>query len=128
MQRRFDANHLDNRGGQLIGQHTLDLKVQKLDNAQGTVASNHGLTIQASDQINNTNDGLILSQSGDLSISSQTINNRSGVLQANTGAVNLTASGLLNNQNGKILANNNSLQLNAQQLNNQKGVIQAHST
>lgn len=124
---QIDAKHIDNRGGQLIGQHTLDLKVQQLDNAQGTLASNQDLTIQASDQINNTNDGLILSQSGDLNISSSTINNQDGVLQANTGAVNLTASGLLNNQSGKILANSNSLQLNAQQLNNQKGVIQAHS-
>ena len=123
----IDANHLDNRGGQLVGQHTLDLKVQQLDNAQGTLASNHGLTIQASDQINNNSDGLILSQSGDLSISSQTINNQRGVLQANTGVVNLTANRSLNNQSVKILANSNSLQLNAQHLNNQKGVIQAHS-
>ncbi len=124
---QIDAKHIDNRGGQLIGQQTLNLKVQQLDNAQGTLASNHGLTIQASDQINNNSDGLILSQSGDLSISSQTINNQSGVLQANTGVVNLTTNRSMNNQNGKILANSNSLQLNAQQLNNQKGVIQAHS-
>ncbi|WP_178087271.1 DUF637 domain-containing protein [Pseudomonas sp. C27(2019)] len=124
---QIDAKHVDNGGGQLIGQNTLDLKVQKLDNAQGTLASNQDLTIQASDQINNNSDGLILSQSGDLSISSQTINNQSGVLQANTGVVNLTTNRSMNNQNGKILANNNSLQLNAQQLSNQKGVIQAHS-
>ncbi|QEY58325.1 filamentous hemagglutinin N-terminal domain-containing protein [Pseudomonas sp. C27(2019)] len=124
---QIDANHLDNSGGKLIGQQTLDLTVQTLDNTQAILASNQDLTIQASAQINNTNDGLILSQGGDLNISSSTINDQDAVLQANTGVVNITANRSLNNKSGKILANSNALQLNAQQLNNQKGVIQAHS-
>ncbi|MBD9516236.1 filamentous hemagglutinin N-terminal domain-containing protein [Pseudomonas sp. PDM22] len=121
------AGNLDNRNGQLISQRQLELHAAQFDNRGGTLASQQALTLLLSGALINGNDGLVLSQSGNLNISAQRIDNQGGGLQAQQD-ISLSLQQDLANQGGRVLSQAGNLDSNSASLDNGAGGILASLT
>lgn len=110
---------LANKKGTLASNGTLTLDGGDIDNTQGVVQGNAGVTV-AAQQINNTA-GTLLSQS-DLQLTGTALRNADGVVQSLTDSV-LTLTQDLSNAQGHILAGER-LSIDAQSVDNAHGVLQ----
>ncbi|NBF07061.1 hemagglutinin repeat-containing protein [Pseudomonas sp. Fl4BN1] len=116
------ATVIDNQGGQIASQGLLNLLAGTLDNRQrGTVAANEQLDLQLDGVLQNSGDGLIYSQRGDLRVQAASLVNANGTLQSQ-GNLSLTT-GDIDNQSGRILAKNGDLNIGAGTLDNRGGVL-----
>lgn len=110
---RIEAARVDNRGGTLIGQGLFSLLTGQLDNsAGGTLASQDALDLSVDGTLDNHQDGLILSQAGDLTLSAGRVDNRAGTLQSQ-GDATLTVGGALDNQGGRLVSQAGNLNIQA---------------
>ncbi|WP_312932521.1 two-partner secretion domain-containing protein [Stutzerimonas nitrititolerans] len=117
------ASTLDNQSGTLIGQQALKITGDQLNNRAGTVASNGALDVTLSGDLDNRDDGILLSKGGDLNVAAQTLNNQNGNVQADNGVLVITAV-TLNNIAGNIGAAQGALNLDAATIHNQGGNLQ----
>ncbi|WP_269783866.1 hemagglutinin repeat-containing protein, partial [Pseudomonas protegens] len=116
------AGQIDNQGGQMASQGLMTLLGSGLDNRnRGTVAANEQLDLQLDGALHNSDDGLIYSQNGGLSVQAGSLANAKGTLQSQ-GALSLS-SGDIDNQSGRILAKNGDLNIAAGTLDNRGGVL-----
>ncbi|WP_275628638.1 filamentous hemagglutinin N-terminal domain-containing protein [Pseudomonas sp. 273] len=123
----LQAASLDNRGGQLASQSTLDLTLTQgdLDNRdQGTLASRGALSIEAlGGRLLNGDDGFV--RSGDnLSLRAVGLDNRQGQVSSQ-GDATLVLSGALNNAQGRIQSDDGKLDLHAASTDNSGGILDA---
>lgn len=118
----LDVAELDNRNGQIIAQQTLSLSGVHLDNRYGTVASNKKLAIDLAGRLDNSEDGLLFSRDGGLTVVADEVKNAGGIVQADQGILQLTASSL-NNRHGSIATRAGALQLQAAAIDNQQGSL-----
>ncbi|WP_338524383.1 filamentous hemagglutinin N-terminal domain-containing protein [Pseudomonas batumici] len=117
------SSQLNNQGGQLVSQGLLSLLSGGLDNRnRGTVAANGALTLTTGGAVQNSGDGLIYSQNGDVTLSAASLANGKGTVQGQ-GALNLTIAGDIDNQSGKLIAQNGDLQVSAANLDNRGGTL-----
>lgn len=117
------VTQINNQGGQLASQGLMTLLTGGLDNRnRGTVAANDLLTITTPGAVQNSADGLIYSQNGDLNIQAASLANAKGALQSQ-GALTLTTSGDIDNQSGRIIAKAGDLSVNAVNFDNRGGVL-----
>lgn len=117
------ATQINNQGGQLASQSLMTLRSGGLDNRnRGTVAANDLLTITTPGVIQNSADGLIYSQNGDVQIQAASLGNAKGTLQSK-GVLALTTSGDIDNQSGRIIADAGDLTLDAGNLDSRGGVL-----
>ncbi|MHB2060085.1 hemagglutinin repeat-containing protein [Pseudomonas monsensis] len=117
------ATQINNQGGQLASQGLMTLLSGGLDNRnRGTVAASGLLTITTAGAIQNSADGLIYSQNGDLQVQAASLANAKGTVQAQ-GAVTVVSTGDIDNQSGRILATTGDLSINAGQLDSRGGVL-----
>ncbi|WP_431484019.1 hemagglutinin repeat-containing protein [Pseudomonas solani] len=119
------AQTLENQGGQLIGRQDLKVDGKQLDNSGGTLAANKALTVTVTDEVKNLGDGLILSKSDGLTLTTAVLDNQGGTLQADSGELKATARTRLDNRSGKVLAGDGTLTLTAGELRNQQGRLNA---
>ena len=119
----INAASLNNQGGTLIGQQALSITGGQLNNRAGTVASNGALDVILSGDLDNRDEGILLSKGGSLDVSAQTLNNQNGNVQADNGALAVTAA-TLNNTAGNIAAGQGALNLDAITIHNQGGNLQ----
>lgn len=118
----INADTLDNQGGTLIGQQALKITGDQLNNRAGTVASNGALDVILSGDLDNRDDGILLSKGGSLNVAAQTLNNQNGTVQADNGTLTIAAT-TLNNTDGNIAAQG-ALNLDATTTHNQGGNLQ----
>ncbi|WP_413697266.1 hemagglutinin repeat-containing protein, partial [Pseudomonas sp. Pseusp11] len=117
------ATQINNQGGQIASQGLMTLLTGGLDNRNlGTIAANDLLTITTGGTLQNSADGQIYSQNGDLQIQAASLVNAKGTLQSQ-GALNLTIGGDIDNQSGRIVAKDGDLSINAGNLDNRGGVL-----
>ncbi|WP_415765245.1 hemagglutinin repeat-containing protein [Pseudomonas sp. ZB1P45] len=117
------TTHINNQGGQLASQGLMTLLTGGLDNRNlGTIAANDLLTITTGGTLQNSADGQIYSQNGDLQIQAASLANAKGTLQSQ-GALNLTIGGDIDNQSGRIVAKDGDLSIKAGNLDNRGGVL-----
>ncbi|MGU3347441.1 two-partner secretion domain-containing protein [Pseudomonas monsensis] len=117
------ATQINNQGGQLASQGLMTLLSGGLDNRnRGTVAASGLLTITTAGAIQNSADGLIYSQNGDLQVQAASLANAKGTVQAQ-GAVTVVSTGDIDNQSGRILATTGDLSISAGQLDSRGGVL-----
>ena len=117
------AIEVDNRGGQLASQGRLSLAMGGLNNSQGgTVAAKGPLAIDASAIVQNSADGLIYSQEGDLHLNAFGLVNAQGKLQGHNG-LRVEVNGDLDNQGGNIISQTGDMYLKAGNLDNRSGVL-----
>ncbi|MDR7109784.1 two-partner secretion domain-containing protein [Pseudomonas frederiksbergensis] len=117
------ATQINNQGGQIASQGLMTLLTGGLDNRNlGTIAANDLLTITTGGTIQNSADGQIYSQNGDLQIQAASLVNAKGTLQSQ-GALNLTIGGDIDNQSGRIVAKAGDLSIKAGNLDNRGGVL-----
>uniref|UniRef100_UPI000378610E two-partner secretion domain-containing protein n=1 Tax=Pseudomonas psychrophila TaxID=122355 RepID=UPI000378610E len=144
------ASEINNQGGQLTSQGLLSLFAGSLDNRnRGTVAANDALVVSTTGAVQNSSDGLIFSQRGDLNLKSASLDNQAGRITAQTGDTVITT-GAFDNRNGSLYVKgsikvtgtsfDNSgdaggqvagryIDLNfSRGLNNQKGIIESDTT
>nr|MBF0682736.1 filamentous hemagglutinin N-terminal domain-containing protein [Pseudomonas sp.] len=119
----INADTLVNQGGTLIGQQALKITGDQLNNRAGTLASNGALDVILSGDLDNRDEGILLSKGGDLNVAAQTLNNQNGNVQADNGALTVTAA-TLNNTAGNIGAAQGALNLDAATTHNQGGNLQ----
>ncbi|RON01519.1 adhesin [Pseudomonas brassicacearum] len=117
------STQINNQGGQLVSQGLLNLLTGGLDNRNhGTVAASDSLIINASGAVQNSSDGLIYSQNGDLQLQAASLANGKGTLQS-LGATTVTVGGDIDNQSGRLLAQNGDLLVTAANLDNRGGIL-----
>ncbi|WP_081791037.1 hemagglutinin repeat-containing protein [Pseudomonas umsongensis] len=117
------ATQINNQGGQIASQGLMTLLTGGLDNRNlGTIAANNLLTITTGGTLQNSADGQIYSQNGDLQIQAASLVNAKGTLQSQ-GALNLTIGGDIDNQSGRIVAKDGDLSIKAGNLDNRGGVL-----
>ncbi|WP_248805994.1 hemagglutinin repeat-containing protein, partial [Pseudomonas sp. MWU13-2100] len=117
------SSQINNQGGQLVSQGLLSLLSGGLDNRnRGTVAANDSVTLSAGGAVQNSGDGLIYSQNGDVKLTAASLANGKGTLQGQ-GALNLTVAGDIDNQSGKLIAQNGDLNVSAANLDNRGGTL-----
>ncbi|MCS3836421.1 filamentous hemagglutinin [Pseudomonas sp. JAI111] len=117
------ATQINNQGGQLASQGLMTLLTGGLDNRnRGTVAANDLLTITTPGAVQNSADGLIYSQNGDLQVQAASLANAKGTLQS-LGALTLTTGGDIDNQSGRIIAQTGDLTVTADNVDNRGGVL-----
>ncbi|WP_256662999.1 hemagglutinin repeat-containing protein [Pseudomonas sp. 91RF] len=117
------STQINNQGGQLVSQGLMTLLSGGLDNRnRGTVAANDLLTITTPGAIQNSADGLIYSQNGDLKIEAASLANAKGTVQAQ-GALTLVSHGDIDNQSGRIIATHDDLSIDAGNLDSRGGVL-----
>ncbi|MBI6954545.1 hemagglutinin repeat-containing protein [Pseudomonas sp. CCOS 191] len=117
------AGLVDNQAGQIASQGLLKVLAASVDNSQrGTLAANGPLTLDSRGALNNSGDGLIYSQQGDVGLLAASLNNAKGTVQAK-GAITAQASGLLDNQGGKLIAQDGALTVTADTLDNRGGIL-----
>lgn len=92
---------LNTQNAKLASAGPLVLKAAAIDNQGGTLAARNALDIVLSGVLNNSTDGLILSQQGAIDIQAQSLNNKGGALSAQQD-LNLSLNGNLQNQTGRI--------------------------
>ncbi|SEQ42721.1 filamentous hemagglutinin, partial [Pseudomonas soli] len=113
----------DNQAGQIASQGLLKVLAASVDNSQrGTLAANGPLTLDSRGALNNSGDGLIYSQQGDVGLQAASLNNAKGTVQAK-GAITVQATGLLDNQGGKLIAQDGALTVTADTLENRGGIL-----
>ncbi|WP_407311137.1 DUF637 domain-containing protein [Pseudomonas sp. nanlin1] len=122
---RTDLAQLDNRGAAIVAVAASEINAAVLNNQGGTIASRKALTVKASDTLTNTADGLLLAESGGLTITAPVVNNQ-GRLQGDS--VTLTSVTGLDNSLGQIVATESDLQLNGGRLVNDGGLLIAEKT
>lgn len=116
------ATQVGNQGGQIVSQGLLSLLAGSLDNRnRGTVAAGQPLTLAVDGVLQNSADGLIYSQNGNLDVRAASLENGKGTLQGQ-GALKLVT-GDIDNQSGRILADNGNLDVSAVNLDNRGGVL-----
>ena len=143
-----NAGALKNNGG-AVDAATVALTVAQLDNSHGKISADQlaihstNLTNEAGQlaqfgsnaniiavtgTLDNSNGGLIQTNSTDLTLTPQTLNNNGGsIAHAGAGTLTLnTGSGAVSNQNGSI-ATNGQLALTAGSVNNQSGKLTANA-
>ncbi|MBA6065909.1 hemagglutinin repeat-containing protein [Pseudomonas mosselii] len=114
---------VDNQAGQIASQGLLKVLAGSIDNSQrGTLAANGALVLNSSGSLSNTNDGLIYSQQGDVSLQAASLNNAKGTVQAK-GAITAQANAVLDNQGGKLIAQEGALTVTADTLDNRGGIL-----
>lgn len=114
---------VDNQAGQIASQGLLKVLAGSIDNSQrGTLAANGALVLNSSGSLSNTNDGLIYSQQGDVSLQAASLNNAKGTVQAK-GAITAQANGVLDNKGGKLIAQEGALTVTADTLDNRGGIL-----
>lgn len=117
------AGLVDNQAGQIASQGLLKVLAASLDNSQrGTLAANGLLTLDSRGALNNSGDGLIYSQQGDVDLLAASLNNAKGTVQAK-GAISVQTTGLLDNQGGKLIAQDGALTVTADTLDNRGGIL-----
>ncbi|CRI58445.1 hemagglutinin repeat-containing protein [Pseudomonas sp. CCOS 191] len=117
------AGLVDNQAGQIASQGLLKVLAASVDNSQrGTLAANGPLTLDSRGALNNSGDGLIYSQQGDVGLQAASLNNAKGTVQAK-GAITVQATGLLDNQGGKLIAQDGALSVTADTLDNRGGIL-----
>ncbi|WDG53562.1 filamentous hemagglutinin N-terminal domain-containing protein [Pseudomonas chlororaphis] len=117
------SSQINNQGGQLVSQGLLSVLSGGLDNRnRGTVASNDSLVINTSGAVQNSGDGLIYSQNGNLQLTAASLGNAKGTVQSQ-GALNLAVTGDIDNQSGRLLAQNGDLKVSATNLDNRGGTL-----
>ncbi|WP_454835974.1 two-partner secretion domain-containing protein [Pseudomonas lini] len=117
------TTHINNQGGQLASQGLMTLLTGGLDNRNlGTIAANDLLTITTDGTLQNSADGQIYSQNGDLQIQAASLANAKGTLQSQR-ALSLTIGGDIDNQSGRIVAKDGDLSIKATNLDNRGGVL-----
>ncbi|KIH82807.1 putative large exoprotein involved in heme utilization or adhesion of ShlA/HecA/FhaA family [Pseudomonas batumici] len=117
------SSQINNQGGQLVSQGLLSLLSGGLDNRnRGTVAANGALTLSTGGAVQNSGDGLIYSQNGDVTLNAASLANGKGTVQGQ-GALNLTIAGDIDNQSGKLIAQNGDLKVSAANLDNRGGTL-----
>ncbi|WP_367372617.1 DUF637 domain-containing protein [Pseudomonas lini] len=117
------ATQINSQGGQLSSQGLMTLLTGGVDNRNlGTIAANDLLTITTAGMLQNSADGQIYSQNGDLQIQAASLANAKGSLQSQ-GALNLTIGGDIDNQSGRIVAKDGDLSIKATNLDNRGGVL-----
>jgi filamentous hemagglutinin len=117
------ATKINNQGGQIASQGLMTLLTGGLDNRNlGTIAANDQLTITTAGTLQNSADGQIYSQNGDLQIQAASLANAKGTLQSQR-ALSLTIGGDIDNQSGRIVAKDGDLSIKATNLDNRGGVL-----
>ncbi|MGE7993318.1 filamentous hemagglutinin N-terminal domain-containing protein [Pseudomonas sp. NPDC089554] len=144
---QITAQHLDNRGKNLLASGTLNATVtQALDNQGGTLSGQRQVTVNAG-SLDNRNKGKLASSSGSVEatvsgelrnsgggtlVSQQTLSakaakldNSDGGILSSAGEQHLVVSDLLNNAQGGLIDSGAALTLNAMTLGNAGGGINA---
>ncbi|MQT63648.1 filamentous hemagglutinin N-terminal domain-containing protein [Pseudomonas sp. FSL R10-0056] len=117
------AAQIDNQGGELVSRSVLSLMSAGLDNRnRGTVAADGKLDISVSGLVQNSNDGLIYSQDGELKLTASRLDNAKGKVQGKTG-LELDITENIDNQGGKLIAQNGDLAIKAANLENRGGEL-----
>ncbi|PYC11604.1 hemagglutinin [Pseudomonas jessenii] len=117
------STQINNQGGQLVSQGLMTLLSGGLDNRnRGTVAANGLLTITTPGAIQNSTDGLIYSQTGDVQLQAASLANGKGTVQSQ-GALSVVTAGDIDNQSGRIIATNGDLTIDARDLDSRGGVL-----
>ena len=117
------AAQIDNQGGELVSRSVLSLMTAGLDNRnRGTVAADGKLDISVSGLVQNSNDGLIYSQDGELKLTASRLDNAKGKVQGKTG-LELDITENIDNQGGKLIAQNGDLAIKAANLDNRGGEL-----
>ena len=117
------AAQMDNQGGELVSRSVLSLMTAGLDNRnRGTVAADGKLDISVSGLVQNSNDGLIYSQDGELKLTASRLDNAKGKVQGKTG-LELDITENIDNQGGKLIAQNGDLAIKAANLDNRGGEL-----
>ncbi|WP_231978972.1 two-partner secretion domain-containing protein [Pseudomonas sp. Os17] len=118
---------VENQGGELSSQQWLRLFTERLDNRQkGRVAANDSVLISATDQVQNSDGGEILSREADLQLNAERLDSAKGLLQAKT-RLALEVASVAGNQGGQIIAQQGDLTLKAGHLDNRAGKVSALS-
>ncbi|MCW7763098.1 hemagglutinin repeat-containing protein [Photorhabdus luminescens] len=114
---------LDNSGGKIAGNGTVDIRANELNNAQGSIIASEEGQLQVNlDKSLNNRAGQLLASKG-MTISASAVNNREGQIAASSGDMALTAQ-KLENQSGRVVGQQK-LHLKTKGIDNEKGQIRA---
>lgn len=106
-----------NQNGEISSAQAFTLAAQSLDNSNGKLLSNQGLTLRLNQALANVK-GLIGAAS--LNAHAGSVDNRGGTLTSRSD-LQLTSDGLLNNQDQGLISATQTLTLHSANLNNQNG-------
>ncbi|WP_426715810.1 hemagglutinin repeat-containing protein, partial [Chromobacterium violaceum] len=138
------GQNFNNQHGQVLSNGALTVSANRLDNSQGTLASQGALQTQLRQDLNNQGGALLSAQALNLSLPGA-INNQQGQIQGDSLQVNgasldnrggtvkaigngdhqLHLAGKLDNSAGGAVLSNGNLDLKADQLDNRQGSLQA---
>ncbi len=119
------GNRLDNSGGSIGSNGSIDLSAGQFINRQGQLvaAGNAASTLKVTQQLDNS--GGALSSNGDLSVAAGALNNAGGtVLTADNASLQLSVDGLLDNSAGGRVAAGGDLSVAADVLDNRAGTVE----
>ncbi|MGY3299801.1 filamentous hemagglutinin [Pseudomonas sp. TE6288] len=117
------AGQVTNQGGELGSQAGLTVHAQSIDNShRGTLAAVAGVDIDSKGLLNNSDEGLLHSDTAALNIVAGSLDNTKGKLQSLTDITVVTSASLVN-QNGQLIARQGDVGLTAGDLNNGNGVL-----
>ncbi|WP_179538092.1 hemagglutinin repeat-containing protein [Pseudomonas sp. BIGb0408] len=120
---RIEAASVDNRGATLASQNVLQLLAASLNNADGgTLLARQQLALRLTGALDNSRDGLIYSQAGELLVEAQRILNDQGNLQSASN-LQVTATEAFSNRDGRLISSGGNLNVTAASLDNQRGVL-----
>ncbi|MFJ2279947.1 filamentous hemagglutinin N-terminal domain-containing protein [Pseudomonas sp. NPDC087803] len=112
-------NGVNNQGGTISSTEAFTLAAQTLDNSNGKLLSNQGLTLRIANALDNVK-GLIGAASIDVRAGS--LNNSAGSL-VSRGDLELSVDGLLRNDAGGLISAAQALHVTSADLNNQSGTL-----
>ncbi|WP_338802255.1 filamentous hemagglutinin N-terminal domain-containing protein [Pseudomonas sp. RSB 5.4] len=112
-------NGVNNQGGTISSTEAFTLTAQSLDNSNGKLLSNQGLTLRIANALDNVK-GLIGAASIDVRAAS--LNNSGGSL-VSRGDLELTVDGLLRNDASGLISAAQALNISSADLNNQSGTL-----
>ena len=110
---------VNNQSGEISSGEAFTLAAQTLDNSNGKLLSNQGLTLRINQALTNLK-GLIGAAS--LEARAASVDNRGGILTSRSG-LQLTSDGLLNNADQGLISATQALTVHSADLNNQKGSV-----
>lgn len=120
---RIEAASMDNRGGTLASQNVLQLFAASLNNADGgTLLARQQLALRLTGMLDNSRDGLIYIQAGELLVEAQRIANDKGNLQS-AGDMQVSATRAFSNRDGRLISSSGNLNVTAASLDSQRGVL-----